>query len=120
MDRAKQFREAAARANVGRDRVGWRYPAALRRLAVEYCQTCRLSQRPFTEIAKALGVTTLTLGRWLEKETGDSAPRFREVVVESAKKDVDESQGLTMIMPSGVRIEGLDLSGVVKLSRMLE
>ena len=60
MDRAKLFREAAAHANEGRDRNGWRYTAALRRLAVEYCHSCRRSHQPFSEIADALGVSTVT------------------------------------------------------------
>jgi hypothetical protein len=118
MDRAKLFRESAARANEGRDRNGWRYTAALRRLAVEYCHSCRRSHQRFSEIADSLGVSTVTLGRWLEKERGATSPGFREVIVEPTAL-VPEAGHLTVLTPSGLRIEGLDLSGVVELARAL-
>lgn len=118
MDRARLFRETAARANGGRDRSGWRYSAALRRLAIEYCHFCRRAHQPFSEIAEALGISTVTLGRWLEKEREDAPGRFREVVVEPAVPKSAEAQ-LAVVTPAGLRVEGLDLSQVIELSRAL-
>lgn len=118
MDRARLFREAAARANQGRDRTGWRYTPSLRRLAVEYCQSRRERQRPFWEIAEALGVSTVTLGRWLEKDREQSRPRLREVVIEEPAPTSSEAR-LTVVTPSGLRIEGIDLCGVIELMRNL-
>lgn len=118
MNRARLFRETAARANEGRDRAGWRYSASLRRLAIEYCHACRHAHQPFSEIADALGVSTVTLGRWLEKEREDARGRFREVVVEPPAPKAVEPQ-LAVVTPSGLRVEGLDLSQVIELSRAL-
>lgn len=119
MDRARLFRETAARANEGRDRTGWRYSASLRRLAIEYCHACRRAQQPFSEIAEALGISTVTLGRWLEKEREDAPGRFREVVVEPVVPKAAEPQ-LAVVTPSGLRVEGLDLNQVIELSRALQ
>lgn len=116
MDRVRLFREAAARANEGRDRTGWRYSASLRRLAIEYCRASRHAHQPFSEIAETLGISTVTLGRWLEKE--DAPSRFREVVVEPLAPKAVEPQ-LAVVTPSGLRVEGLDLSQVIELSRAL-
>lgn len=65
MDRAKQFREAAAQENRGRRMTGWRYSAELRQLAVVHCRQGRQAGRPLTEVAAELDVSTLTLSRWL-------------------------------------------------------
>lgn len=122
MDQARLFREAAARANQGRDRTGWRYPPSLRRLAVEYCHSRREHRRPFREIAEALGVSTVTLGRWLEKARDDSVPRLREVVIEETTPvptSASLEAQLAVVTPSGLRIEGLDLNGVIELMRRL-
>lgn len=118
MDRARLFREAAARANEGRDRTGWRYSASLRRLAIEYCRVCRRAHKPFSEIAESLGISTVTLGRWLEKEGEQEPSRFREVVVGPVVPKAVEAQ-LAVVTPSGLRVEGLDLSQVIELSRAL-
>jgi len=119
MDRARLFREAASRANEGRDRTGWRYPAALRRLAVEYCHACRRTHQSFSEIAEALGISTVTLGRWLDTESESSPSRFREVVVEPLQPS-PTSPALTVVLPSGLRVEGLGLSQVIELSQALQ
>ena len=119
MDQAELFRETAARANEGRDRTGWRYSASLRRLAVEYCRSCRSRQQPFAEIARALGVSTLTLGRWLQEAQREPGPRFREVVLDQSAPSPSVDAALAVVMPSGVRVEGLSLSGVIELARAL-
>ncbi len=78
MDRAEQFRKDAARENRERARTGWRYSSALRALAVEHCRGARDEGRAWAEIADELGVSTLTLSRWLELAPTAS---FRAVTV---------------------------------------
>ena len=73
---------------------------------------------PFSEIAEALGISTVTLGRWLEKERAEAPGRFREVVVEPPVPKAAEAQ-LAVVTPAGLRVEGLDLSQVIELSRAL-
>jgi transposase-like protein len=88
-------------------------------LAIEYCHACRRAHQPFSEIAEALGISTVTLGRWLEKDRADSSSRFREVVVEPVVPKAAEAQ-LAVVTPSGLRVEGLELSQVIELSRALQ
>ena len=115
MDRADQFREAAARANRDRDRTGWRYPQALRRLAVDHCRERRLEKVSFSRIAEDLGISTVTLGRWIRESTPEGMPGFREVVVE--QEEPSSPAPLALVLPNGVRIEGLTLSHAVELAR---
>jgi transposase-like protein len=66
MDRSEKFRTAAARHNKHRSANRWRYPEELKTLAVEHCQDSRLAGQSYSKIAESLGVTPLTLSRWLE------------------------------------------------------
>lgn len=119
MDRARLFREAAAKANEGRDRTGWRYSASLRRLALDHCRSSRRAHQSFSEIARALGVSTVTLGRWLDAEPVEpSTTQFREVVLAPSAPAPAASQ-LVVVLPSGLRVEGLDLRQVLELNRSL-
>ena len=115
MDRAKQFREAAARENAGRQKTGWRYSPELRALGAEYCSRQRRSGRSLREIADDLGVSTLTLSRWLE---APAAAGFRpvEVIADSEPGD-DNVSTLCALTPGGLRIEGLSWSQVLELAR---
>lgn len=116
MDRAKQFREAAARENHGRQKNGWRYSPELRALGAEYCREQRRSGRSLREIAADLGVSTLTLSRWLEEP---EAARFRAVeVVADPVVTVNEGEStLCVVTPGGLRIEGLSWLQVTELAR---
>ncbi len=115
MDRAKQFREAAARENAGRQKNGWRYSQELRALGAEYCRRRRRSGRSLREIAEDLGVSTLTLTRWLE---APAAAGFRpvEVIPDPELRDQEEST-LCALTPGGLRIEGLSWPQVMELAR---
>lgn len=120
MDRANRFREAAAELNRHREKKGWRYPAALRRLAVVYCREHRRVGRPWSEITEELGVSAVTLGRWLssvEPEVVSSpSPVFHPVeVVEADVKAVPAV--LRVVTPGGLQIEGLDFAQVLELAR---
>lgn len=117
MDRATQFREAAARTNRHRERMGWRYPEALRRLAVEHCEARRRDQCSFSEIAEDLGISALTLNRWRSQLEASAQPRFREVHLEEPESTMPAA--LSVVTPGGVRIEGLDLAQAVELARAL-
>lgn len=116
MDRAKKFREAAARENRGRRRTGWRYSAELRSLAAGYCRRERQAGRPLTEIAGELGISTLTLNRWLEAPSGAG---FRQVAVvaDLAVSEGGDTPSLTAVTPGGLRLEGLSWPQVLELAR---
>ena len=116
MDRAKQFREAAARENQGRQRTGWRYSPDLRALGTEYCRSQRRAGRPFREIAEDLGISTLTLSRWHD-ESSSAGFRPVEVIADSEIGDPAEEMSLSVLTPGGLRIEGLSWPQVLELAR---
>ncbi len=66
--------------------------------------------------AESLGITTLTLGRWLEEP---ASPTFHEVEVRSIAQSAYPVDGLRILLPSGLAIEGLNLGQVVELARLL-
>lgn len=114
MDRAKQFREAAAEENRGRTRTGWRYSRQLRMLAAEHCRRERQAGRSWAQIAEELGISTVTLSRWLEEPAGAG---FRPVTVVADQANSESSSSLTAVTPDGLRVEGLSWSQVIELAR---
>ncbi|NJL30097.1 MAG: hypothetical protein HC897_20480 [Thermoanaerobaculia bacterium] len=121
MERAIRFREAAAEVNRHREKNGWRYPERLRRLAVDHCREQRCAGRAWSEIAEELGVSAITLGRWLaaaESMTASAPPAsFHPVeVVEAEPKAA--AVPLRVVTPGGLQIEGLDFGQVLVLARV--
>lgn len=110
--RVKRFREAAARSGVGG--VGRRYPAELRAVAVAVAQ--ERSGEPLARVASDLGVSVVSLQRWLEQ--GEPAV-FRPVEIEPGPATVPAG-GLALITPRGYRVEGLEAGVLVSLLRVLE
>lgn len=107
---ARRFRLEAGR------RGGLRYPRELRQLAVQYAAAAAeaLSRR---EIASALGLSEATLMRWQRSEVvarwGPAA--LHEVIV------VDQAGASrpVLVMPSGVRVEGLSVGELVSVLECL-
>lgn len=117
MDHLEAFRAAARRDNHGRDRSGWRYSKEARRLAVLYCRNERCSGIPFSRISESLGITTLTLGRWLEEP--EQEPVFHRIEVGELSRPTSPAEGLRVVLPSGLAVEGLTLGQVIELARWL-
>ncbi len=122
MDRATQFCRAAQQHNAQREKLGWRYPEKLRRLALEYCRERREADRPFCEIAADLSITTTTLGRWLDQPEPSKPPAARfhpvRVVEPPASSSSRGASARSVLTPGGLRIEGLELSEVLELARV--
>ena len=120
MDRVRRFRESAAVENQGRQRLGWRYSADLKALGVAHCRARREDGGSYAEIAEELGISALTLSRWLESGK-PSASAFRpvEVVAEPGSLTSIEAGSLRVILPTGLRIEGLVWPQVLELARVL-
>lgn len=115
MDRAKQFREAAARQNRGRSKAGWRYSGELKSLAAEHVRERRQSGATWAEVVEELGVSALTLGRWLEESPKAG---FHPVAVIADRESVEMVGSLAAITPGGLRIEGLAWPQVLELTRV--
>jgi hypothetical protein len=96
---------------------GPRVPLSLRALAVRYGRWS-LSQGASVVVTSArLGVSRLTLTRWLS-ESPSSEP-FREVVVREPTSGLSTASGVTLVTPEGYRVEGLDGSTLAGLLRAL-
>jgi transposase-like protein len=110
--RVKVFREEASRQGVGR--AGRRYPAQMRAMAVALAQ--ERSEEPLGRVAADLGVSALSLQRWIEK--GEPA-RFRPIEVEPEVVASARARDLVLITPSGYRVEGLETETLSSLLRVL-
>lgn len=99
---ARQFCREAGR------RCGLRYSSGLRRAAVEYAAAAERKGRTQQQIAEALGLCEATLARW-RRSPAESAAIHEVKVVEG------ETCGCVLVMPSGVRVEGLRLGDLVSV-----
>ena len=95
----------------------WRCSRVLRADVVAETSARVASGEPVARLARALGVTSVTLTRWLDNARGQSGGvrGFRRV-------EVDESghgSQLVVVTPLGYRVEGLDLAGAQELLTVL-
>lgn len=116
MEHLVKFQEVAGRQNQGRERGGWRYNKEARGLAIGFCQEQRRLGSPFSAIAESLGITTLTLGRWLEEP---AQPTFHQIEVRPVADPALSAGGLRVVLPSGLAIEGVNLAQALELARLL-
>src|ERR1700724_2206212 len=100
----QQFRREASQ------RAGQRYSAELRRTAVEYAQWASRAGRSGGQIAGALGLPAVTLERWRRSRV--PASQIHEVKVVGGG---GEATRLVLVMPSGVRVEGLRIEELVEI-----
>src|ERR1700730_9831254 len=100
---ARQFcREA-------RERSGLRYSGEQRQVALAYAREAARCGRSRREIAAALCLNEAPLSRW-PGGGGETGPLHEVVVVETAA-----TGGGVLVMPSGVRVEGLSLRELVSV-----
>lgn len=109
--RVRRFREEVSRRSVGG--VGRRYPAELRAVAITVAR--ERGSEPLSRVAADLGVSPLSLQRWLEQ--GEPAC-FRPVEVKP-EPVFASARGLVLITPQGYRVEGLGTEELVCLLRGL-
>ncbi|MGA7617352.1 MAG: helix-turn-helix domain-containing protein [Thermoanaerobaculia bacterium] len=110
----KKLRRELERQSRRRERR-W-YPRELRERAVLYARQARAEGKSDSEIAEELGVNRYTFARWEQRRGGS----FRAVeLVETGSEASDELRASSpiVITPSGIRVEGLTLDGLVELLR---
>ena len=120
MDRLLEaFRQGLQGAGL-RAGLGVRYPQALRELAVAYFHEAHRQGRSRRRAAEALGVSDVTLSRWIE-EAGPDVPELvetaalREVVVTDSRP----RGSLSLVTPEGYRVEGLGVAELAEVLRAL-
>ena len=110
----EQFKRESASRKRGRHRGPAGYPMELRRFAVEHGKTTKASDGSVSSAAKELGISAVTLSKWMRDQPNVGADSFREVVVEHASM---RACSLVLVTASGHRIEGLDVDSAVALVR---
>ena len=86
-----------------------RYPAELR---AEVVAAARALDQPISRTARELGLSVFTLHDWLRRED----PAMKPVVVAA---DLSASLAVSLVTPTGFRIEGLDEAAAIRLLRAL-
>jgi hypothetical protein len=113
--RTEELRKEVDR--LGTQRLGRRYPEALRRDIVKHAEECFAAGIPWAQVAKGVGITGCTLLQWRKDALPPQQATFLPVAVIEPPR---HSQGQLVVHgPAGLRIEGLDLDGVAELIRRL-
>jgi hypothetical protein len=92
-----------------------RFTASARRAALDHIERRRGEGVSLAAAARETGVPYLTLRRW--RAGARSRPAFRQVAVVAPER---VGRGLVVVLPSGLRVEGLDVDGVAELARRLQ
>ena len=122
LDSAVRLRSQARQFTNRSKPTGTRYSAAFRAEVVSVARARVVEGVPVARIARELGLRTQTLSLWLRRER---LPKLRAVHVERDPHSAAPVALATpelrpvVVTPSGVRIEGLDLDGVVRVVRSL-
>lgn len=98
---------------------GKRYPRALLEKILSYTVARRRQGATLLAVGGELGMNWKTLARWLGER---KAARFERVEVSAPTPAVTAPMPLPIVVygPRGLRIEGLDVSGVAELLRRLD
>jgi transposase-like protein len=94
-----------------------RYPADLRAAIMGVVNDGRAAGRSVCRLARALGVSAPTLTAWLREP--NRGPLRRVAIVPSAVPAMAAPPRPVLVTPHGIRIEGLDVAGVVTVLRAL-
>ena len=94
-------------------------PATIRAQVVAHARRERKEGRSWREVAESVGLAPYTVQRWVKiaEEAGAAAPRM--VPVRVARQEGSPGDGLVLVMPSGVRLEGLGRDDAVAVLRAL-
>ena len=111
---AEAFCKRAMELNEQRGGRGWRYGAELQAMAVSYTRERQRMGATLHDIASELGISQQSLRRWHTKRaTKPDGQSLRPVrVVEDGTRSTIEPS-IVVTSRTGVRVEGLDVDGVI-------
>jgi transposase-like protein len=128
-ERVRQLRATVEELRQGSAPKATRFSAAFREQVIALARERRNAGAPLVQIASELGLHGRTIGRWLRgapNKAGATAPKrhFRRVTVTPERIEDTvlsaPSQAAELVVIVGtLRVEGLDLNGVVRLVRAL-
>jgi transposase-like protein len=107
-----QFRKEAMDRKRGVRRGASEYPAELRKFAVAFAREAIVGGGSMFAAARDLGVSAVTLAKWVSDADVATAPVFREVVVEP---EAAAPRALVLVTAGGMRVEGLDVETAAAL-----
>jgi hypothetical protein len=113
-----EFRREVVRRRGARKRGAPRYDDALVTFAVAHARGVRAQGGSVLSAARDLGVSTMTLSKWMSRETSVTGSIVREVIVSSPAAPCSSSEitgTLTLTTASGHVVTGLDVSQVAAL-----
>jgi hypothetical protein len=112
MQQDREFRELSRALQTFKRRGEARYPAKLRARIRAWVIARRERGDWWTEIGEALGISTQTLVRWAEASSS-AAPEMKAVDV----IDAPPIGTVTLVAPTGLRIEGVSIEAAIALLR---
>jgi transposase-like protein len=128
-ERVRQLRATVEELRQGSAPRATRFSAAFREQVIALAKGRRAAGAPLVRTASELGLHGRTIGRWLRgapNEAGGTAPKrhFRRVTVaptsgETSAARASSPAGGLVVLVGSLRIEGLDLDGLVRLVRAL-
>jgi transposase-like protein len=112
-------RAIAAMRSLGRRGRTSRVPAPVRQAVLAWVESARLSGRPWDEVSQAVGLSATTLQRWRREAAGglptDTPTAMLPVVLREARSEPAGQGCLTLVTPSGLRVEGLAVAQAAEL-----
>ena len=112
-------RAIAAIKSLGKRGRTSRVPKAVRELAVSWVEAARLGGRPWRDISRELGLSAAVLQRWqrVAANHGSAATpaTMLPVVVRQSRRESLDQDRVTLVTPSGLRVEGLAIAQAAEL-----
>ena len=120
--RVKEFRKLSEAFGSGKGARPKPYPERCRNLALDYARERLGEGDTMGTISGALGINAQTLWKWRKRYGNPIRPVHvsePEPQAEPPAPVENETAGPVLMMPSGARIEGLDVDGVIAVLKAL-
>ena len=109
----------AALAALGKRGRTTRIPDDVRAMVVRYARQQRRRNVSWRTIASELGLSASAMQRWAKRRERPRARRAAAMVPVQVRDERLEERGLAVVMPSGVRVEGLSLEAAMHVLQQL-
>jgi len=112
-------RAIAAMKSLGNRGRTSRIPAPVREAVLTWVESARGAAKPWDEISRAIGLSTTILQRWQREAAnhaaGGAPATMLPIVVRQPRRESLDQDCVTLVTPSGLRIEGLAIAQAAEL-----
>lgn len=117
----EQLKKEIAELPVNRAGCRRHYPEALKKALVAFVEKWTREGETQRSLAAKLGINYAMLSGWKRKYKArrTTSVQMRPVCVLDEQTAAAESKQMALVLPSGIRVEGLDFEGLVKLMQVL-